>query len=333
VTTINDIAKKASVGIGTVSRVLSGKGSVSEKTRQRVLKVMSDLNYRPNGVARSLVTRQTNSVGVMVPDFHGRYFGRLITSAERNFREDGRHIMVARGFGGASDELGGIEHLRDRECDGLILYSTEISDEAIVALIQSYPNIALLNRLVDGAPDHCFTVDHKHGGALAARHLLACGHRKIACITGPRYKADAMERQAGFEAELAKMGIEADGLIKLEGDYQYASGALRMEQLWTTQRGEFTAVFCGNDDMAIGALFKLTELGGRVPDDVSIVGYDDAHLALHTFPKLTTVFNPVEDIANNAASYLRNLCYKQHNAVQNIFEPRLIERNSVRAIN
>jgi LacI family transcriptional regulator len=332
VTTINDIAKKASVGIGTVSRVLSGKGSVSEKTRLRVLKVMSDLNYRPNSVARSLATRQTNSIGLMVPEFHGRYFGRLITAAEGNLREDGRHIMVASGIGGVSEELAAIEHLRRWECDGLILYSMEMTDKALVALIKSYPNIALINRQIDDVAEHCFKVDHGEGGALAARRLLAGGHRNIACITGPRRKADAMERQAGFEAELTRAGIPSQQLIKLEGAYNYASGALCMERLWETHKGDFTALFCGNDEMAVGALFKLIELGGRVPDDVSIIGYDNAQLACHTYPKLTTIAHPMEEIAISAANYIRNICYKQENKVRNMFKPSVVERNSVRAI-
>ena len=331
-TTINDIAKKASVGIGTVSRVLSGKGSVSEKTRIRVLQVMSDLNYRPNGVARSLATRQTNSIGLIVPDFHGRYFGRLITAAETNFRGDGRHIMVASGIGGIAEELSAIESLRAWECDGLILYSAEMRDEALVALINSCPHTALINRLVEGVEDHCFKVDHAHGGTLAARRLLEAGHRRIACITGPRRKADAMERQAGFEAELARAGIPPASLIKLEGAYNYDSGALCMETLLRTRQGEFTALFCGNDEMAVGAMFKLIEMGRRVPDEISIIGYDNAQLAQHTFPKLTTIFNPVEDIAINAANYIRNVCYKQHNSVQNLFKPCLVERASIRNI-
>lgn len=331
-TTINDIAKKASVGVGTVSRVLSGKGSVSEKTRQRVLKVMSDLNYRPNSVARSLATRQTNSIGIMVPEFHGRYFGRLITATEKHFRQDNRHILVASGFGGASEELAAIEYLRDWECDGLILYSTEMSDEALIALIQSFPNIALVNRLVADIAGHCFKVDHHFGGALAARHLLEGGHRKIACITGPHQKADAIERQAGFEAVLVEADVEPAKLLKLEGDYNYGTGAQCMERLWQDHKGEFSAVFCGNDEMAIGALFKLIELGGRVPNDISIVGYDDAHLASHTYPKLTTITNPIEDIAENAGAYLRNQCYKQENEIENLFKPCLIERDSVRAV-
>lgn len=331
-TTINDIARQASVGIGTVSRVLSGKGSVSEKTRLRVLQVMSDLNYRPNSVARSLATRQTNSIGLMMPEFHGRYFGRLITASERNLREDGRHIMVASGFGGVAEELAAINHLRGWECDGLILYSTELSDQVLITLIESHASIALINRVVDGVTDHCFKVDYALGGALAARRLLTAGHRNIACITGPRHKADAMERQTGFEEELAKAGIGAGDIIKLEGAYDYDSGALHMEQLWQTHKGEFTAVFCGNDEMAVGALFKLSELGKRVPEDVSIIGFDNAQLARHTFPKLTTIFNPMEDIAINAANYIRNVCYKQHNSVQNLFEPCLVERDSVRDI-
>jgi LacI family transcriptional regulator, galactose operon repressor len=332
VTTISDIAKRASVGIGTVSRVLSGKGSVSEKTRLRVLKVMSELNYRPNSVARSLATRQTNSIGLMLPEFHGRYFGRLIMAAESNLREDGRHIMIASGVGGVSEELAAIEHLRGLECDGLILYSTEISDAALVSLIQSYPNVALINRFIEDVAAHCFKVDHYEGGVLAARRLLAGGHTAIACITGPRRKADAMERQAGFEAELKKAGIPSAKLIKLEGHYNYESGALCMERLWLTRKGRFTAVFCGNDEMAVGALFKLIELGGRVPDEVSIIGYDNAQLACHTYPKLTTIAHPMEDIAISAANYIRNVCYQQSNGIQNMFKPSVVERDSVRTI-
>lgn len=330
VTTISDIAKRASVGIGTVSRVLSGKGSVSEETRLRILKVMSELNYKPNSVARSLATRRTNSIGIMVPEFHGRYFGRLITAAESNLRDDGRNIVVASGSGGAAEELAAIDHLQGWECDGLILYSTEIPDEAIVALIGAYPKIALINRIVAGVAEHCFKADHHLGGILAAKRLLEAGHRSIACITGPCSKADANERQAGFESAVAKAGLDPAALIKLEGAYDYESGAMCMEQLWQAHRGKFTGIFCGNDEMAVGAMFKLIELGVRIPQDISIVGYDNANLAAHTFPKLTTISNPMSEMACNAANYIRNLCYKQTNKVQNLFEPRLVERASVR---
>ena len=137
-----------------------------------------------------------------------------------------------------------------------------------------------------------------------------------------------MERQAGFEAELAKAGIPPAKLIKMEGDYNYESGALCMERLWQTEKGNFTAAFCGNDEMAVGALFKLIELGGRVPEDISIIGYDNAQLACHTFPKLTTIAHPMEDIAISAANYIRNVCYKQGNKVQNLFKPNVVERDS-----
>lgn len=331
-TTINDIAKRASVGIGTVSRVLSGKGSVSEKTRLRVLEVMSELNYKPNSVARSLATRQTNSIGIMVPEFHGRYFGRLITSAERTLREDGRNIIVASGAGGAAGELAAIDHLRGWECDGLILYSMGIPDDALIALVAADPRVALINRVVEAIADHCFKADHRLGGALAAQCLVDAGHRRIACITGPRKTADANERQAGFESCLAEAGIDPAGLIKQEGAYDYESGALCMEQLWQDHKGQFTALFCGNDEMAVGAMFKLHELGVHVPQDISIVGYDNANLAAHTFPKLTTVTNPMSEIARNAANSIRNLCYKQKNEVQNSFQPKLVERSSVRQV-
>ncbi|MGF1619500.1 MAG: LacI family DNA-binding transcriptional regulator [Rhodomicrobiaceae bacterium] len=331
-TTINDIAKKASVGVGTVSRVLSGKGSVAEKTRRRVLQVMSDLNYRPNGVARSLATRRTNTVGIMVPDFHGRYFGRIITAAQRNLQTDGRHILVASSVGGVAEELAAIDHLRAWECDGLMLYSRAMSDEAIIALIKSYPNVAVINRRVDEVAEHCFCVDHRYGGVLAAKRLLAGGHEAIACITGPGHVADARERQAGFESMLAEAGSDPSRLIKLEGDYNYRSGALCMEKLWGTKKGKFTAVFCGNDEMAIGAMFKLIELGVRLPEEVSIIGYDNANLSMHTFPKLTTILNPMDEIAQNAANYIQNVCYNDSKEVQNFFMPELVERDSVHSI-
>lgn len=327
-TTINDIAKKASVGVGTVSRVISGRGSVSEKTRLRVLEVMKELDYRPNGVARSLASRRTNSIGLMVPEFQGRYFGRLITQVEKYFRPEGRHILVASGFGGAAEERSAIEHLRSWECDGLILYSTEMQDDEIVSLIGSFPNVALMNRMVERVSDHCFSIDHAAGGAIAAGRLLKAGHSRIACITGPARKADAMERQAGFEAELARNGLS--DLIKVEGNYTYESGAMCMGKLWETRKREFTAIFCGNDEMAIGALFKLAELGVRVPDDISLIGYDNSQLSFHTFPKLTTIMNPIIEISANAANYIRNICYKQNNKVKNRFRPSLVDRASVR---
>jgi LacI family transcriptional regulator len=168
------------------------------------------------------------------------------------------------------------------------------------------------------------------GGTLAAMRLLNAGHRKIACITGPCRKADANERQAGFESAVAKAGLDPAALIKLEGAYDYESGAMCMEQLWQAHRGKFTGIFCGNDEMAVGAMFKLIELGVRIPQDISIIGYDNANLAAHTFPKLTTISNPMSEIARNAANYIRNLCYKQTNTVQNLFKPKLVERASVR---
>jgi LacI family transcriptional regulator len=293
---------------------------------------MSELNYRPNSVARSLATRQTNTIGLMVPDFHGRYFGRIITAAQRNLQADGRHILVASSIGGVAEELAAIEHLRASECDGLMVYSRAMSDEAILAVIDSYPNVAVINRLVEGITEHCFGVDHTYGGVLAARQLLDCGHEAIACITGPIHVADARERQAGFETTLVAAGIPASALIKICGEYNYESGALSMEKLWKTQKGKFTAVFCGNDEMAVGALFKLIELGVKVPDEVSIIGYDNAQLSAHTFPKLTTIFNPVDEIAKSAANYIRNICYKQENEFQNRFLPCLVERDSVRSI-
>ncbi len=328
-TTISDVAKKASVGVGTVSRVLSGKGSVAEETKKRVLKAMAELNYRPNSVARSLATSRTNSIGLMIPEFQGRYFGRLISAIEMDLREDAKHLIVANGAGKKDEELAAIDFLQSRECDGLILYSLEISDKELLSLIERFPKVSLLNRVVKSASDNCFMLDHYYGGQLAAKCLLEAGHKKIACITGPSMKEDAIQRQKGFEKALAGEKIKLAASQIMEGQYDYTSGAFCMEELWKCNR-DITAVFCGNDEMAVGALFKLYELGVKVPDDVSIIGYDDAHLSSHTFPKLTTISNPIEKIALNAVRHTRNLCYKQENEVEKHFSPELVVRDSVK---
>ncbi len=330
-TTISDVAKKASVGLGTVSRVLSGKGSVSDETRQRVLQAMKDLNYRPNSVARSLATSRTSSIGLVIPEFQGRYFGRLIAAAEMEMRGDERHIIVANGSGKSEEEAAAIQFLRDRECDGLILYSIEMSDKEVIEVFNKFPKTALINRVVKGFTKNCFILDHRAGGALAARCLLDAGHEKIACITGPKTKEDARLRQQGFEKELKNAGIDIKKLLKIEGNFTYASGAICAEQLLKSRK-KITALFCGNDEMAVGALFKLYEMGLRVPDDISLIGYDNTALSEHTYPKLTTISNPVEEITINASRFVRNLCYKQKNAVENKFKPELIARETVISI-
>lgn len=330
-TTISDVAKKASVGVGTVSRVLSGKGSVAEETKKRVLQAMADLNYRPNSVARSLATSRTNSIGLMIPEFQGRYFGRLISAIEMDLREDAKHLIVANGAGQKDEELAAIDFLQSRECDGLILYSLEMTDKELLSLMDRFPKVALLNRVLKKSSENCFMLDHTHGGQLAAKCLLEAGHANFACITGPSNKEDARQRQKGFEKELAKVNVHLDPSLVLEGNYDYISGSLCMEELWK-RNSNITAIFCGNDEMAVGALFKLNELGISVPNDISLVGYDDAHLSSHTFPKLTTISNPIETIALNAVRHTRNLCYKQENEVENTFAPKLVIRDSVKNI-
>ncbi|MAM87883.1 MAG: LacI family transcriptional regulator [unclassified Hahellaceae] len=326
-TTIKEIAKLAGVSAGTVSRALNNQGRIERRTRERVIALAAELGYQPNSLARSLVTRQGHGIGLLVGGFDGVYYGPLMAAVEAALREAGQMLIVANGESLPELERQASSFLNNQQLRALILHPLHMTDEELLALNLPDRPVVVINRLVPGLEAQCVVIDHELGGALAARHLMTSGHRKIATITGPQSLADARSRHKGFLQALADEGQALPESRVVEGDYSVESGRRGATELLASGR-DFTAVFCGNDDTAIGAMAVFRENGLRIPDDVALIGYDDSRLAEHLVPPLTTVHSPFTDMGEAAALLVRQLTGEIGLKPERFLRPSLVVRES-----
>lgn len=326
--TIYEVSKRAGVSLATVSRVLNNSGRVTERTRQKVLSAMAELDYRPNSIAQSLASNRSNSIGIMVPELHGPFFGTLITGIEQVLREAGKHTIVTVGHSNEAEEKAGIDFLVSRKCDALILHVDAVSDEFVIELNAGAVPVVLVNRLVADVEERCIRLDNTLGGRIATTHVLELGHRDIAYISGPLWKSDARDRLTGHKEALADAGVPFDEALLFEGDFQEPSGSEGMRRFMDLGV-PFTAVVCANDGMAAGAMRAAREGGLRIPDDVSIIGFDNVTFAAYLYPNLSTVNYPAMKMGEMAARWVLSQVYdKDDLVVQKLFEPTLIVRES-----
>lgn len=319
--TVKDVARLAGVGLGTVSRVVRGQGSVSQDKLERVRKAIETLGYRPSHAARSLLYGTSRMVGVYIPLLSGTFYAAVLQIIDAELRSAGLHMMVTFGVSredARAQAVEGIGILLERGCDGVIVLNTTLSASDIEALGPKRGRLVALNQNLDNIPDQCFTVDHGRGGKLAARALLDHAHRDIAVIAGPASAADNVERVAGFMAELAAAAIDTTSVWLAERDFSSAGGRSAAQELVASGR-PFSAVFCANDEMALGALSWFHEAGIQVPAQVSVIGYDDAPGAEYASPRLTSVHIPWREMARNGVAELLNLCYDHQRPVTRIF--------------
>jgi len=330
-TTIKDVARLSGVGVGTASRVISGKGSVAPGTATRVRAAIKELNFHPSSAGRALATRTMGMLGLYVPHFSGLYYGPLLQAVDSELRAVGRHMVVANGCGdgdGRQLALNGLEFLMQRECDGVVVSSNELLDADLHAVHARFPKLVILNRCVPGLEELCFGADHHVGGRLAAQALLAQGHHEIAVIAGAESADDNIARLAGFHAELAEHGLQVPPERRVDGDFSFEGGSRAAQEL--CERGvHFSALFAANDQMAMAALSLFSARGMRLPQQVSVLGYDDSDLAPYTTPALTTVRMPITDSTRNGCRHLINRCYGLDLPVERNFAPRLVWRDSV----
>ena len=325
--TIYQVAERAGVSLSTVSRVLNGKASVNRVLKERVEKAVKELNYRPNSVARSLANNRTDSVGVLVPELNAPFFGDLMQAVESTLRAADKHVIISVGRNCLDTEKDAVEFLISRNCDALIMHAEALSDEYLLELNQSKLPVALVNRQVDGLPEACTSLDNEKGGYLATRHLLELGHKDIAYISGPADKCDASLRLKGHTRALSEAGLPTNPQLIFSGDYSEEDGKIGLLDLMARDV-PFTALVCANDWMASGAISCARDLGMSLPQDLSIVGFDDVVFAHHVFPRLTTVSNPIAEMAEMSAKYILNKVYGQANNIQQYFEPSLVVRES-----
>lgn len=329
--TIKDVARLAGVGVGTASRVVSGRGSVAVTTAARVRKAIAELEFRPSHAARSLLSGSSQMIGVYFPVLKGTFYTPILGAIDTELRDTGRHMVVAFGCGDGDarqQAIEGIDFLLERGCDGLVLMTNVLLEEDLKALGPKQNKVVVLNHWFAGFADQCFTADHARGGVLAAQALLKMQHRSIAVIAGPDTSPDNVARIEGFMGELSREGIGANQVVTLKSDFSPEGGWACARSLASSGH-EFTVLFCANDEMAVGALAYFQQAGISVPGTISVIGYDDTHSAEYSAPQLTSVHIPWRNITLNGLRWLLNQCYGESLPVQRKFPVSVTWRASL----
>lgn len=326
--TIKDVARIAEVSLATVSRVVNNGPKVGPKTRARVLQVMADIGYTPNANARALVTKKNTTIGVVLPDLTEPFFASLAHGVEQVARENKMQLLLSTSLVDAESERQAINLLRERRCDVMVVQSKKLTDEELIQLSEQISGLVIINRYIDKIAHRCVWLDNIEGGRLAAQHLLALGHRNIACISSQVDIDDPRQRLQGFTQALAthSLAVADDLLVSTEPTLQ--GGEQAAQQLLSTNKN-FSAVFVYNDAMAIGVISTLEDNGFRVPQDISVIGFDDVLLARYARPKLTTLKYPIEQMAQQAANLALDLRRDDSSDKRELtYVPTLVDRES-----
>ena len=329
--TIKDVALRAGVGMSTASRVVSGKGYVAAATLDRVQKAVEELGFRPSHAARALMSGTSQMVGVYIPILKGSFYTPILAAIDAELRAADLHMVVAFGVGKGDarrQAIEGIDFLLERGCDGVIVMSNHLCEEDFVALAKNQARIVFLNHLLGSIAAQCFTADHAYGGVLAARALLEQGHRRIAVIGGPSTAPDNVARLSGFMAEIARAGIDPGTVWQTESDFSPEAGWAEAVRLIESGY-HFTAVFCANDEIAVGAMAYFQEIGREVPRNISVIGYDDTPSAAFSSPRLTSVHIPWLEMTMAALNELLNRCYGGQRAIKRNFLISITQRASL----
>ncbi|MCV0402594.1 MAG: LacI family transcriptional regulator [Chloroflexi bacterium] len=297
--TIEDVAARSGVSTATVSRVLSGSVPARPETRDRVLAAARDLDYHPSSVARALKRRETRTMGLVVTDITNPFYSQLARAVESVAHEHGYGMVLANGGDDAARELEHLDLLLERRVDGIVIVSSRLTRRDAHRLRAIPVPVVLVNDTVTGSGILTVTTAHRHGARMATDHLILLGHRRIGHIGAPADQAASSQRRQGVRDAVRGAGLE-DPVVAL-GDGGVAGGASATGALIDAG---VTGIVAYNDLSAIGALRALHREGVRVPDDVSVVGFDDIDLAAWTDPPLTTVRQPTDDLGRWAVEHL-----------------------------
>jgi LacI family transcriptional regulator len=286
--TIRDVSVRAGVSIATVSRVLAGIGNSKPETTTAVRDAVAELGYRPSGVARSLRMRRTRTLGLIVTDIQNPFFPELVQAADDAARAIGYSILL----GSAAYDEHRAKHymdlMVDRRVDGMIIASSQLTGESLDWLVSAPIPAVAVNAEPGDLPVTVITSDNEGGSQQAVEHLVGLGHRRIAYVMGAPYFTAARPRYTGFREACAGAGIAVADAPAFEGEGQYDSGARAAAEILSLGTG-VSAIVCYNDLTAIGVLGALRAAGQRVPDDFSVVGFDDIAAASWVTPALTTI--------------------------------------------
>ena len=337
--TLEDVARVAGVSRATVSRVINGRTTVDPAMRALVEQAVLETDYVPNRAARSLVTRRTDSIALVVSEpeqravadpFLGRvftdpFFGRVVTGVLEVIRPRGVQLVLMLVDDGPS-RANLVSYLRQGHVDGVVLICGDAADPLPELLARAGLPAVLSGRPGRPTPISVVEADQRAGAELAVDHLVSVGRRRIATLAGPLDMPSSQERLTGFRAALARHGLTEAGMV--EGDFTQTGGAAAMRRL-LAETPDFDAVFVASDLMALGAIPVLGRAGRRVPEDVALLGFDDSSAALACDPPLTTVRQPLEEMAARMAELLlEQIADPDGEQTPVLFEPTLVVRES-----
>jgi LacI family transcriptional regulator len=299
--TIKDVAKAAGVSISTASYALNDSAKVSQETKLRIRRVAEELRYFPNGTAKNLKRKRTDTIGIILGDLTGPFYGELIGGIQDALGNSEYDLIICSNHGGRVSTAQ--KSLRERRVDGAVILSPFMESDFILDMSESRMPIVVLDRELKGKNVCSILIDNDKGAYLAVSHLISLGFRDVYYIGGPSIAYDESKRFTGYQRALKENGIRLDKSRLLKGDFTERSGYEAVKLL--VARGEIPpALFCANDEMAIGAIRMLQEAGIRVPDQVSIVGFDDIRLSSYISPRLTTIGRPMFEMGILAAHVL-----------------------------
>lgn len=323
-TTINDVAREARVSVASVSRVVNGHTNVRPETRRRITEVIDRLRYVPHTAARSLSTRRSQMIGVLLPDLHGEFFSELIRGIDGAAREHGLHVLLSSSHGDAAAMAAAVRAMHGR-VEGLLVLAPQLDTTALRELPPTVPAVFMNSRVAGRTSS--LAIDGYGGARAMVRHLIARGHRAIAHITGPADNFDSHERERGYRDELAASLPAARPRIA-RGDFTETSGYEAGRAL-AGQAARPDAVFASNDAMAIGCLAALAAQGVAVPDDIAVTGFDGIPLGGFVQPALTTMRVPIVDLGRGAVHQLvSRIAHPDARPTATTLQPDLVIRES-----
>ncbi|WP_320173393.1 LacI family DNA-binding transcriptional regulator [Maridesulfovibrio sp.] len=330
--TIRDVARLAQVSTATVSRVINSPDSVREKTREKVLRAMKMCNYKYNALARGFATKKSNTIGLIIPNINNPVFAESTLGVQEYAEEKQIKVILGNTSYKISQEESLIKALRESQVDGLIITTTNPKGEIIKTLTDEGFPFVLLFSTVKGGPFSAVGVDNYRGGYVATEHLISLGHRRIGMIAGSFTVTDrSYHRWHGYRQCLKDNGIPYDKDLLVQTEYSLTGGRDSIKQL-LEQEYPPSAVFCSNDYIALGAIKGARESGLSLPEDLSIVGFDDMPTASYMVPALTTVRQPAYEMGRRACELLLQKMENPEKPEQHMMETKLIVRESTAAV-
>ncbi|WP_085992129.1 LacI family DNA-binding transcriptional regulator [Oceanobacillus senegalensis] len=328
--TIKEVAKEANVAISTVSRVLNNSGYTSEKTREKVLQAVKKLDYKGSLLAAAMTKKQTLTLGLIIPDIKNIFYSDLTRAVEDEASKHGFNIFLCNTDNNLQKEAEYINLLIAKGVDGIIFSSPEIEAENIKDAKEKYPDlpIVVLGSKIFNLHVHEVLVDNFDGGYKATSHLIDLGHKDIAFISGGKESYASVERHKGYEYALNENGISINDEYVVFDKFYMESGYKNALKLLQKNRRP-TAIFAGSDSIAVGVYRAANELNINIPEQLSVVGFDDSQYAEILSPMLTTIHTPIKEMGQRAIEIIVKLIKeKQLYKESLVFYPTFMERKS-----